>query len=59
MDRFYAPEVHLVGGGYITYFTAGDSQGKLACGAARADSDDPFGPYSVQYYDLAPSGGET
>ena len=46
-DRFWAPELHAVGGTYLLYFTAGDSQGKLSCGVAVASSEDPFGEYSV------------
>ena len=47
VDRFYAPELHLVEGRYLLYFTAGDNQGKLRCGVALATSEDPFGDYSV------------
>ena len=57
-DRFYAPELHLVAGRYILYFTAGDLQGKLSCGAAVASSEDPFSEYSV-LYDQSSRGGDT
>ena len=50
VDRFYAPELHLVGGRYLLYFTAGDNQGKLRCGVALATSEDPFGDYSVLWH---------
>ena len=47
VDRFYAPEVHMVGGRYVLYFTAEDRTGKLSCGAAVAASGDPFGGFEV------------
>ena len=46
-DRYYAPELHIVAGRYLLYFTAGDNQGKLSCGVAVASSEDPFSEYSV------------
>ena len=47
VDRFYAPEVHVVSGRYILYYTAGDRTGRLSCGAAVATSADPFGKFKV------------
>lgn len=44
-DNMWAPELHAVRGRYIVYFTARGSNGRLACGAAIALSDDPFGRY--------------
>ena len=44
-DSMWAPELHNVNGRYIVYFTARGSNGQLSCGAAVAQTSDPFGPY--------------
>lgn len=44
-DSMWAPELHNVNGRYIVYFTARETNGQLACGAAVAQTSDPFGPY--------------
>jgi GH43 family beta-xylosidase len=41
---FWAPEIHLVGGHYVAYFTARDTDGMLSVGAASATS--PTGPFT-------------
>ncbi len=41
---FWAPEIHLVGGHYVAYFTARDTDGMLSVGAAAATS--PTGPFT-------------
>jgi arabinan endo-1,5-alpha-L-arabinosidase len=41
---FWAPEIHRVGGRYVVYYTAEDKSGKLALGAAWAQS--PAGPWT-------------
>jgi beta-xylosidase len=40
---YWAPEIHKVGSGYVAYFTARDSDGKLSIGAASsASATGPF-----------------
>ena len=41
---FWAPEIHHVGSGYVAYFTARASNGRLSIGAATASS--PLGPFT-------------
>jgi arabinan endo-1,5-alpha-L-arabinosidase len=41
----WAPELHRVGDTFVAYFTAADSTGQRAIGAAVADT--PLGPYTV------------
>lgn len=43
-NRFWAPELHRVGNRFAVYYSAGDSSGRLAIGAAFADS--VTGPYT-------------
>jgi len=45
VDSMWAPELHNVNGRYIVYYTARSINGQLSCGAAVAQSIDPFGPY--------------
>ena len=42
---FWAPEIHRVGSGWVAYFAARQSNGKLAIGAASAPSS--IGPYTA------------
>ena len=44
-DRTWAPEIHFVNGRYIVYYTAGMLDGRLSCGAAIAETSNPFGSY--------------
>jgi len=44
-DNMWAPELHHVNGRYMVYFAARDMAGQTVCGAAMAQSADPFGPY--------------
>jgi len=46
MSDFWAPEIHVVGGQYVAYFSARGADGKLAIGAASASS--ALGPYTAQ-----------
>lgn len=41
---FWAPEIHKVGGKYVAYFSARNTDGKLSIGAAS--SDHPTGPFT-------------
>ncbi len=41
---FWAPEIHAVGSGWVAYFSARRSDGRLVVGAATAD--DVLGPYT-------------
>lgn len=43
-SEFWAPEIHRIGAGYVAYFTARDTTGRLCLGAARADR--PEGPWT-------------
>jgi GH43 family beta-xylosidase len=44
VSDFWAPEIHKVGSGYVAYFTARGSDGKLSIGAASAPS--ALGPFT-------------
>jgi arabinan endo-1,5-alpha-L-arabinosidase len=41
---YWAPEIHRIGAGYVAYFTARHTDGKLAIGAATSSS--PTGPFT-------------
>ncbi len=41
---FWAPEIHLIGGKYVAYFAARDTDGMLSVGAATSTS--PTGPFT-------------
>lgn len=43
VSDYWAPELHQVGSKWVAYFSARQSNGRLAIGAASAD--DPLGPY--------------
>jgi GH43 family beta-xylosidase len=45
VSDFWAPEIHPIGAGWVAYFSARGSDGKLAIGAATAS--DPLGPYTA------------
>ena len=44
--HMWSPELHNVNGQYVVFFAAEHKQGKLRCGAALANNNDPFGTYS-------------
>jgi arabinan endo-1,5-alpha-L-arabinosidase len=43
LSDFWAPEIHRVGAGWVAYFTARNTAGRLSIGAASATS--PTGPF--------------
>jgi beta-xylosidase len=45
VSDYWAPEIHKVGTQWVAYFSARQSNGKLAIGAASAS--DPLGPYTA------------
>ena len=44
VSDFWAPEIHHVGSGYVAYFAARDSNGRLSVGAASAPTS--LGPFT-------------
>ena len=68
VDRFWAPEIHKVGNKFVAYYSASTKSGKLAIGAATANSvtgpytdigepliEEPYGVIDVNFFS-APNG---